>query len=188
MGPVTTSFLAAILAHAGKKAFDLGQVFVEDTQHGQSKFKRFLQKLYQKPLTWIFAILFSPFILTFAIVKTLRDFSKDLRFVVGVKIVAMLIGFCLASIAALIAGSYVGTIAGIFLIKDLFGWSAAISFVLGTTFSVTCTVIFQIIVFNLMCFMFLKITKNTVIESVYEEYIENREDVSNVLPPTKDET
>lgn len=171
MEPTTMAALAStLMAGTGKKAAELGRVFIEELDHEESRIRLFLRKLYQKPLSWILTLLFAPLIMSIVVVKILKQIPAGIHIISKIKLIILLFGLCLAGIICWLAGGYLGTISGFFIVKNLFGIISAIGFLFGTTLSVIFTIIFQVIVFNLMCFFFLKVSKDSIIKSVGEEY------------------
>ena len=171
MDPTTTSLLVSSIGKASTKAADLGKVFFSQLDQEESRVRLFLKKLYQKPLSWILTLLFAPLIMVSVILKIMKKVFAERGLIRKLKLFILLFGLCIAGFASWLAGGYLGTTAGFFLIKNLFGYITAFGFVLGTTFSVAFTIVFQIIVFNLMCFFFLKIGKDSVIQSVCNEFL-----------------
>lgn len=177
MEPVTTTAILSTLGTAGSKAADLGKVFLKDLEKEESRIRLFFKQLLKKPLSWTLTLLFSPLILSYAIFNTIKRIPSGSTIVVKIKLGLQLFGLLVSGLIFWVAGTWLGTIGGIFVVKNIFGYITAMSFLLGTTFSVIFTIIFQIIIFNLVCFFFLKLSKDAVIRSVYEEHcILNNED------------
>lgn len=170
MDPVTITAVLSILGTAGSKAADLGKVLLKDFAKEESRVRLFFRELLRKPLSWSLTLLFSPLILSFAIFNTIKRIPSGSTIVVKIKLGIQLFGLLVSGVIFWVAGTLLGTIGGILVVKNIFGYITAMSFLLGTTFSVIFTIIFQIIVFNLVCFFFLKLSKDTVIRSVYEEH------------------
>lgn len=163
--------ILAVVSAAGTKGAELGKVFLSQFDQEQSRVRLFFKKFYQRPLSWILTLLFAPLIMVSAIYKIMRKVFTQKGLIKKLKLFILLSGLCSAGILSWIAGGYLGTISGFFLITNLFGCITGFSFVLGTTFSVVITIVFQIIIFNLMCFFFLKIGKDSVIQSVCNEFL-----------------
>lgn len=171
MDPTTTSVLISSIGKASTKAAELGKVFLSQLDQEESRIRLFFEKLYQKPLSWIFTLLFAPLIMVSVILKIMKEVAAEAGVITKLKLFVLLFGLCIAGFAAWFAGGYLGTVSGFFFIKNLFGYITAFGFLLGTTFSVAFTIVFQILVFNLMCFFFLKIGKDSVIQSVCKEFL-----------------
>jgi len=171
MDPVTSSVLASTLSKAGQKAVDLSKVFVQELNKEESRIRLFFHNLYEKPLSWLFTLLFAPIIMVVAIAKNFKNMFRGLNKFQKIRTFLLLIGFCLGGISFWLAGAFLGSVAGFLLLKNIFGWITACGFFLGVSVSVTLTTIFQILIFNVMCFIFLKLTKESVIRTVYDEFM-----------------
>jgi len=171
MDPVTSSVLVSTLTNAGQKAVDLSKVFVQELNKEESRVRLFFHNLYKKPLSWLLTLFFAPIIMVVAIVKNFKNMFHGLNKFQKIRTFLLLIGICLGGISFWLVGSSLGSVAGFFILKNIFGWITAFTFLIGVGFSVTLTTIFQILTFNVMCFIFLKLTKESVITSVYDEFI-----------------
>jgi ABC-type Mn2+/Zn2+ transport system permease subunit len=108
------------------------------------------------PLKAIGAFLFAPF-LVFRVASLATD--KRRKWVAA-------IGLFFATVLSLGAGTFLGSLAGFFLMSSLFGPWIAIGFLVGTTFSVVLTITFQVLVLNATCFLFLGLSSEEVVESL----------------------
>lgn len=124
------------------------------TAAGQSSVASAIRSVVRAPLKAIAAFLFAPF-LVLRVASIATDSRR--RWVAAV-------GMFLAAILALVAGTFLGTLTGTFLIANLFGWGAAFGFLVGTTFSVVLTVTFQVLVLNATCFLFLGLSSAEVVD------------------------
>jgi len=121
---------------------------------GNSSFAAVVRSVIRAPLKAIAAFIFAPFL-----VLRVDAIATDSRR----KWIAA-IGLFLASILSLAAGTFLGSLAGAFLVNTLFGPLMAIGFLLGTAFSVVLTVTFQVLVLNATCFLFLGLSSEEVVD------------------------
>lgn len=74
------------------------------------------------------------------------------------------VGLFLAVLLAMCAGTYLGTALGALFTASQFGITTAIGFLIGTSFSVTLSIVFSVIVLNATSWIFLHISNEDVIE------------------------
>lgn len=121
---------------------------------GKSPLASVIWSILRAPLKAIGAFVFAPFL-----VLRVAALATDNRR----KWVAA-IGLFLAAMLALGAGTFLGSMAGTFLVNALFGPFVALGFFFGTLFSVVLTVTFQVLVLNATCFLFLGLSSAEVVE------------------------
>lgn len=120
---------------------------------GRSPLASAIRSIAHAPLKAAGAFIFAPF-LVFRVVRLASD--KRRRWVAA-------IGLFLAVVLALGAGTFLGSLAGAFLMNTLFGPWVAIGFIIGTSVSVVLTVTFQILILNATCFLFLGLSSEEVV-------------------------
>jgi len=169
--PMTAATVLSAIGSAGTKAKDLTKVFFSQMDNEESKIKLFLKKLINKPLTWIFTLIFSPLIIMLSIWKVAKRALAKGSLIKKFKLGVLLFGLFVGGFFAWLASGYLGTVSGFFLIKSHFGIFTATGFVFGTTFSIVITAIYSIIVYQIICFGFLKLAEDSVIQSVCNEFL-----------------
>ena len=73
------------------------------------------------------------------------------------------VGFILSILAAWLAGTFLGTVAGALLIAAKVGMLWGLAFIVGTTLSVVLSVSFSILVMNAVAFFFLHMSSEEVV-------------------------
>jgi hypothetical protein len=126
---------------------------VASKNEGRSLLGSAIRSISHAPLKAVGAFIFAPF-LVFRVVRIASD--KRRRWVAA-------IGLFVAAILAIGAGTLLGSLAGAILMNTLFGPWVAIGFFLGTALSVFFTVIFQILILNATCFLFLGLSSEEVV-------------------------
>lgn len=134
-------------------ATGLGAV-AQSRAEGRSSIASVMRSIVRTPLKAIGAFIFAPFL-----VVRVASLATDKRR----KWVAA-IGLFLAAVLSPGAGTFLGSLAGAYLMNILFGSGTAIGFLIGTTFSVVLTITFQVLVLNATCFLFLGLSSEEVVE------------------------
>jgi hypothetical protein len=79
-----------------------------------------------------------------------------------------IVGLLLALLLSYVAGTALGGFAGFLIIASSIGWLAAVGFAVGTFLSVVLSVTFSIFVFNLVSYIFLKMSSQEVLDYLKE--------------------
>ena len=191
--PATATIILTALKESGNKAKDLGKIFLKELEKEESKIKIFLRQLMKKPIEWLFTLFFAPLILAYSIFTRMRRNRRDVPVLEKIQCALLILGFSVACLSFWLSGTAMSTALGFFVMKALFGWIAAGGWLIGSFFSVIFAVAVQIAVFNMMCFAFLKLSRISVINKVYSEFIEEEyssrgmelESVANYTPNNK---
>ncbi len=116
-------------------------------------------KLLSHPIKLVAAYIFSPILMVKLVVRSSNNPVRR-----GIAI----FGLILALIGSYIAGTLLGGFLGFILIATNVGVLTAIGFIFGTTMSFILSTAFSLIVFNFIAFVFLKISKQEVIDYLSE--------------------
>lgn len=104
----------------------------------------------------------APLVLSSLIVTRIRSKST-----VGLAQSAFaLLGFIVASIVVWALGAWLTTFAGFMTIWNNVGIVTAFSFLLGIGFSAYLSIFLQVMLFNAICFVFLGLTRESVVEQL----------------------
>lgn len=121
---------------------------------GRIPFLAVLGSVIRAPLKAIASFIFAPF-LVLRLVATAKDNRRKLIAAFG------LISACILS---MMAGSFLGSLAGMYFIYNVFGAIPAIGYLVGTSLSVIFTVTFQILILNATCFLFLGLSSQEIVD------------------------
>ncbi len=142
-----TNWIATIFASALES-------IPKSNSKGHNSFSAVLLSVARAPIKAIAAFVFAP-ILVFRVAAIATDSKR--------KWIAAT-GLFLAAILSLAAGTFLGSVAGAFIVNTLFGPWIAVGFFIGTAFSILLTVTFQVIVLNATCFLFLGLSLQEVVD------------------------
>ena len=120
---------------------------------GQSSLGVVVKSIWRYPIKMIAAFLVAPF-LAFRVAALAKNPVR--RLIAGV-------GFFLSILAAWLAGTFLGTVAGALLIAAKVGMLWGLAFIIGTTLSVVLSVAFSILVMNAVAFFFLHMSSEEVV-------------------------
>lgn len=121
---------------------------------GQNTFGAVLRSVLRAPIKAIGAFLFAPFLI-FRVARHAADTKR--KWVAG-------LGLFIGAIFSYAAGTFLGGLAGAYLMGSLFGFWTGVGFFVGTSLSVVLTVTFQVLVLNATCFLFLGLSSAEVVE------------------------
>lgn len=130
-----------------------------------------LSKIVSWPVAKIFQFIFSPILIFWATLRTVKDIKKGsdphLKMRLGVLIFGQIVG---ALIAYLIT-SVVGTAAICYVLFNVLGTFSALGYALGVGFGWTIIVLMQFLLYNIICALFLSLAKKNIVEYNYDKYI-----------------
>ena len=121
---------------------------------GQNTFGAVLRSVLRAPIKAIGAFLFAPFLI-FRVASHAADTKR--KWVAG-------LGLFIGAILSYAAGTFLGGMAGAYLMGSFFGFWTGVGFFVGTSLSVVLTVTFQVLVLNATCFLFLGLSSAEVVE------------------------
>lgn len=118
----------------------------------------FFQKIISYPLKIIASFIFAPFLM----LKVILFIKTPIRRIIAGG------GFLIAILTTYTVSTWLGKAACFWFIKNTVGWFTAFGFLIGTTFSIMVTVIISVAIFNFICFIFLKMSNEEVIDYLKE--------------------
>ncbi|MDB9313065.1 hypothetical protein PN462_08125 [Spirulina sp. CS-785/01] len=136
-----------------------------DLQSEQSRLQGLLKSIVSFPIKVLATFVFSPVLLFLVLLHSVRQEDNISR----IRGVVALIGFGIATILAYLAGTFLGSVAGALFIVTHIGILMGLGFLLGTAMSIYFTVAFQILLFNMVATLFLKMSSTDVIGSILSE-------------------
>lgn len=130
-----------------------------------------LSKIVSWPMAKVFEIIFSPILILWATLKTVKDIKNDkdpnLKMRFGVLIIGQVAG---AFIAYLIT-SIVGTAAVCYVLFNFLGTFSALGYALGVGFGCAIVTFMQFVLYHIICALFLKLAKKNIIQQAYDNCV-----------------
>ena len=129
----------------------------EASQEGQ-RARSVLRSIAAYPIKLLATFIFGPVL----IIRVAWKAENPVRRLIAV------VGLAVAIACAYLAVGFLGTMTAAALTLATFGWFAAIGVLLGTTISVYFSVALSILAFNAVCFFFLKMSQQEIINYLKE--------------------
>ncbi|WP_226668961.1 hypothetical protein [Microbulbifer aggregans] len=130
----------------------------DEVEPGKSRIQVAVRKITSYPIKVLGAFFAAPFL----IIKVAKKVENPTRRKFA------LAGIILGLICSYIAGTALGSFFGLIFIASSFGFLAALGFLIGTFMSVVFTVGFAFLVFNFVCYVFLKLSSDEVAKYLEE--------------------
>ena len=137
-----------------------------ESEHG--KIRKIFHAIWRYPLKSLAAFIFSPVLSVILIYRLAKQKNRASFIRIGIGIAGMV----LAIICSYLIGTVLGSFTAALFIMTNIGVLAGAGFIFGTAFSIYFTVIIQIIIFNFISTVFLKINSDDVIKYLNEQITE----------------
>ena len=142
----------------GGTAISLIEKVVDSSSEEGKNFRSTVKVLLSHPIKLIASYFTAPFLL-FRIALNVK--SPVRRWIA-------IVGIFLSVVAAYVAGTFLGTLAGLALVTTKIGFLFGIGFLVGSFVSILFTVLFQLLVLNFISYLFLKLNTQEVIDYLNE--------------------
>jgi len=138
----------------GKSASEILSTIADEASVEGSRIRTLFKEIASHPFKVIASVIMAPIL----IIKIALHVKNPIRRIIAV------VGLLIAILFTYAAGTYLGSAAAFFFLGGTLGWFSAFGFLIGTLTSVYFTVIFTLILFNLISFVFLKINSEEVVD------------------------